>query len=537
MKWQTKVALKELVTTLVEYPSITGSPDEVAFPEHVKSLLDEFPYFKDHPEYVQTHPLKDGRQLLTALVKRGEEKKTVILLSHFDVVGVEDYGTLEKVAFHPRELTKEMYETKETLPPQVQQDLAKGDWLFGRGAMDMKSGLALHLSMVERAIEGAFDGNILLLTVPDEEVNSLGMLTALDVLKQLKQEEGLSYTACLNGEPMFSQYPGDPNYYVYSGSIGKLLPGFLSYGKETHVGEPFAGLNPNLMVGYLAEELELNETFVEHRDGESTPPPVSLMQRDLKVEYSVQTPQAAVSMYNVMYMRQSLTEINNKLRKAAERASLKIKAHYEQKASAFLSGRPELKLPNMSVRVYTYDELYQEAVERHGDFEVERRQNLLMSLREGGDRDFSTQLVYEVASLCKDLAPMIVLFYSPPFYPSVSSKDDPYIRGTLQHVMERAEQEGITLKEIEYFSGLSDLSFIGPASSPSSLDALLHNMPLSGKGFSLSEELLQAFQMPILNVGPHGKDAHQWTERLEMDYSFTVLPNLVSETIQKLLVS
>lgn len=54
----------------------------------------------------------------------------------------------------------------------MRTDAESGDWLFGRGTMDMKAGLAVQLSMLERAMNGHFDGNVLLITVPDEEVNS-----------------------------------------------------------------------------------------------------------------------------------------------------------------------------------------------------------------------------------------------------------------------------------------------------------------------------------------------------------------------------
>ncbi|MCK9911279.1 hypothetical protein MXD81_19160, partial [Microbacteriaceae bacterium K1510] len=90
----------------------------------------------------------------------------------------------------------------------------------------MKCGLALHMSMLEQAVAGEFAGNLLLLTVPDEEVNSVGMRAAVPVLLELAKQHGLDYSACLNSEPIFPRYPGDENKYIYSGSIGKVLPGF-----------------------------------------------------------------------------------------------------------------------------------------------------------------------------------------------------------------------------------------------------------------------------------------------------------------------
>lgn len=78
-------------------------------------------------------------------------------------------------AFNPKKLTSMFYSHKDELPDHVREDIEHGEWLFGRGTMDMKCGLALQMAMIEQACEGRFDGNVLLLAVPDEEVNSVGM--------------------------------------------------------------------------------------------------------------------------------------------------------------------------------------------------------------------------------------------------------------------------------------------------------------------------------------------------------------------------
>lgn len=48
--------------------------------------------------------MKDGRYYLTALVKRSTLRRTVLLLSHFDVVDTEDYGEFQNMACKPEEL-------------------------------------------------------------------------------------------------------------------------------------------------------------------------------------------------------------------------------------------------------------------------------------------------------------------------------------------------------------------------------------------------------------------------------------------------
>ncbi len=38
----------------------------------------------------------------------------------------------------------------------------------------------------------------------------------------------------LNSEPSFSQKAADEKHYIYSGTIEKIMPAALFYGKETH---------------------------------------------------------------------------------------------------------------------------------------------------------------------------------------------------------------------------------------------------------------------------------------------------------------
>ncbi|WP_246247489.1 M20/M25/M40 family metallo-hydrolase [Piscibacillus halophilus] len=536
LKWQTKEELVNSLCQLVQFKSISGEEGEVAIIEHVEKVLQDYPYFKEYPQYLQTDQLSDGRKLLTALVRgKRDTKKTIILLSHIDVVGVEDYGSLQDLAFNPKELTEQLRNDSQSLPEEVLNDLNDSqEWLFGRGTMDMKAGTTLHLSMVEKAMAGEWDGNILLLLVPDEEVNSAGMLKARHTLNQIKEKENLEFILCVNSEPMFRQFPQDEQMYIYTGSLGKVLPGFLCYGKETHVGEPFNGLNANLMLSYLNINLELSEELMEKVGEEVTPPPISLMNRDLKENYSVQTPLTAVSMYNILLMNRSVKEISEKLHKIMEQTKLQIESHISRQASAYADLSHSNISTSFDIKLLDYDTLYQEAVKRHGEVEVARRREALVNEREQGDRDFSTLLVQDLAYLCKDLAPMMVLFYSPPYYPAVTSHSHPLVNSVGQHVTQLMEREGQhQVKTIQYFNGISDLSFIGEDNnSKENLDELYRQMPLKNNGDSFLKYLEEELVVPSINIGPIGKDAHQWTERLNVDFSFGELPHILSEAIK-----
>ncbi|WP_238545149.1 M20/M25/M40 family metallo-hydrolase [Geomicrobium sp. JCM 19039] len=299
---------KRLLTDLVAIASISESEGEKHFPDAVHSLLSQWEYYKTNPSHLYHGGRSGDEPFLSAHYYHSSHAKTLVFISHFDVVGIEDYGEYEPLAFSVDELTEAFARDAQQFSHAVQKDIQSGDYLFGRGTMDMKAGLTVHISLLEKAIANRWPMNIVLVTVPDEEVNSSGMRAAVGYLNHLKDKYKWVYSLFLNSEPVFTQKPDDENYYIYSGSIGKIMPGLLFYGKETHVGEPLAGISSNYMASFLMNHLELNDALREVVGAEKTPLPVSLYQKDLKQEYSVKTPYrtAPYSMYfysNVQPMR------------------------------------------------------------------------------------------------------------------------------------------------------------------------------------------------------------------------------------------
>jgi arginine utilization protein RocB len=362
------------------------------------------------------------------------------------------------------------------------------------------------------------------------------MIEAVPVLLELAQEYDLEYKTCLNSEPVFSNYPGDKNQYIYTGSLGKLLPGFLCYGIETHVGEPFSGLNANYMVSELTREIELNVEYCEVVEGEVTPPPSNLMQKDLKEEYSVQIPHVAVSLFNILTMEKTVEEFSQMLLGSARVVAKRIEQHASSQARQFAKWQNFIP-KNLEVKVLTYAELLEHAIQNYGEAEIVRRQSyIIANFKELGDRDLSTRLVSDLASLCKDQAPMIVLFYSPPFYPAISSKEHPVVQEVVDALIQLGKEKyELSFKQQYYFSGLSDLSFAGLQQPAETLTPLIENMPLFGKSYQLPITLLKQLNIPVMNFGPMGRDAHKWTERLNVSYSFGIFPNLLEAAIKKLL--
>ncbi|KYG31318.1 M20/M25/M40 family metallo-hydrolase [Priestia endophytica] len=532
--FQTKQQLIDLLCELVSVPSITGSSAEGEMAKFIHRKFLQLPYFKKYPSYAQLHDTEDGRFIVTAFVKGQKTNKTVILVNHHDVVGVEGYGIWKDAAFNPIELTKRFYGQRELVPFEVRQDLDRGEWLFGRGIMDMKSGMATQMSLIERATNGDFEGNLLFLSVPDEEVSSIGMRRAVPVLLDLAKQHSFQYSLVLNGEPMFSRYPGDTKDYLYVGSIGKVLPGFFCYGKESHVGEPFAGLNANLLVSELARALELNTDYCEVIEGEVSPPPTILSQGDLKKEYSTQTPNRALALYNFLVMKKPMDKFVSSLLESAQQAAREVEKHYNNRA--FHYGMMQSSTPkSVNVHVFTYEKLYKYGVDTYGKEHVD---NLIKKVQHETSsldhREQTTAILNELALLCKELSPMIILFFAPPYYPAVCTDDHPLVKKLVQILTKTgAEKYGIAFHKQLYFGGISDLSYVGLNHALETFLPLVHNMPLWKKGYDIPFSDLEQFKVPVFNLGPRGRDAHQWTERLDVNYSFGPLMDLLQMTVKE----
>lgn len=170
-----------------------------------------------------------------ALLKKEGTKQTVILHSHMDTVGVEDYGPLKEIA-HDSDALQAFFKTYDE-DPLIQKHAQSGDWLFGRGILDMKSGDAVNIATIFYYMEhmDELPCNLLLMTNAVEENDHTGAIQASSELLRLRQE-GYDFKAAINTDFISPSYEGDEKKYIYTGAAGKMLTCFYIKGRETHVG-------------------------------------------------------------------------------------------------------------------------------------------------------------------------------------------------------------------------------------------------------------------------------------------------------------
>ena len=130
-----------------------------------------------------------GRSSVVAQLKgqKGSSNQTVVMIGHIDTVGISDYGDFKEAATNPKELMKALKNVQ--LSPDAQQDYDSGHYVFGRGILDMKCGVAIIMAIMEdlAAHIDEFEGNIVFAAVGDEEGNSGGMLSFVPELTSFKR--------------------------------------------------------------------------------------------------------------------------------------------------------------------------------------------------------------------------------------------------------------------------------------------------------------------------------------------------------------
>lgn len=532
--------IKELTLDLVGIRSIVGTKEETKVSERIHEILLSLPYYQENPEdlfYVDNVSDALGRKSVMAMMKgrKDNNDKTVVLIGHIDTVGTSDYGRLEEFATDPFALSQKLRELN--LSQNVMDDLSSGNYLFGRGVLDMKSGVSVIINLLETVAAelNQFSGNLVAAFVTDEEGNSKGMLSCVPELVRIKKENELSYQVAVDTDYTSTRTLLDPNRYLYAGTVGKLMPSFYVVGKETHVGDPFGGLDSNELAAKLVEKINLNVDLSDEYMGETTVPPVTLRLRDLKPEYSVQTNRDTTVYFNFSTHLSTPDVVLEKLVQVSEEAFDEV---IQKLNREYLSFTKKMSLPHKMLpwktAVYTYDEVYDKVLksEPHLPRILDEEAKRLMANGVTDEREISLNLVKTLHTLWGEKDPMILIYFSPPYYPHMAVTGKTPEEKKLLKVLESlaVERPVHPIVARKFYPYISDLSYFS-LPEEASVESLKRNMPGFGTSYILPLDEIRELDLPVTNIGPYGFDAHQFTERIEMDYSFYTLPDLVLQTV------
>jgi arginine utilization protein RocB len=476
---------KEIALTLTSWPSVTRSKDEA---DYAAKLANSFVGFDE--KWIDAIVGDAFNRSNVYALKRGRSKRTVVLTGHFDVVPIDDYGSLQSLAFETEKLLPEIIAQLKASGenPQALADFESGVFLPGRGLLDMKAGLAAGLVAAEN-YNG--EASLLFVAVSDEEERSAGARSAASRLREVAIQHDLEIELVINLDAISDQGDGSKGRVATLGSIGKQLLTALVIGKQAHAGYPQDGANAAYLAAELIIEFEGAEELTESTNGEVAAPPTCLCARDLKQGYNVTTPAASWVYWNTMQHKKSAQEVFDisvlMARRAMDRAAKRMKR---------------------SIPVLTYEELASFVPE--GRVKAKAEEIALLAKLDFPERaKLLTEFVWAQSGL---VGPALVLGFGSIPYPAVSLTNE-QIKNKITSAL-----EPFGIGTLNYFAGISDMSFFGETSGD--LSVVAANTPIWGTSFEMPE----AAGYPCINLGPWGRDYHHWLERLHAPYAFEVLP-------------
>ncbi|MFX3619394.1 MAG: M20/M25/M40 family metallo-hydrolase [Sporolactobacillus sp.] len=528
--------VEAITRDLVHVKSVNGTSGEVDMANRLVSIIRSFPYFSEHPDQVWTKKLTHdalGRKNVFAFLKSVKpSSKTIIYHGHMDTVGIDDFGSLEDRALEPDDLQTFFADYEKD--DEVRADAQTGDWLFGRGALDMKSGDAIHLANLLHysANPGLLNGNLLVMFNPVEENDHRGVIDALDELIRLKEEQHLDYLLAINGDFVSPLYKDDPHRYVYTGAAGKLLGCFFIRGRETHVGETLNGIDPTLIASKINTALNNNMALAEKIPGEVILPASCLYQRDRKAFYNVQTAGSAHLYFNYFLYERAPESVLEQLKGVAEKACSELADYLKKQYQVFAAnGGLQGQAPDWTTPVLTFAEFVQQA-EKAG-VDLERLTEDVIKDHTGEDyRQLSFRIIEAIETKIGDKRQKVIVFFAPPYCPHNFLRKDVASERRCDQILDQVLASAATEMDEQFakkrfFPYLADSSYLSMSETQEETAAILNNFPGWGKTYTIPLAAIRRLNIPVLDIGVYGKRAHTWMERVYKPYSFEKVPQLI----------
>lgn len=525
----------DLLLKLAAVRSDTGTVMEKDIEQLLYEFLTEIPRLKKDGTFgkipVEGDPL--NREVVWALLKN-DGRDTVVFLNHHDAVDSEDYGTLKAYAYDPPVLRKKLKSLEHN--DEVMEDLGNEDWIFGRGTADMKAGAAIQLNLLKKyCTKSDLKGNILFLSVPDEETLSAGMRQGVKLLGQLKDKYDLSYKFLINSEP-HERYHDQPA--VYDGSVGKTMAVICIKGRKSHIGQIFQGLNPTSILSRIVTQTEVNAEFSDRDLGEISPPPSWSYVKDFKESYDASVPEYAGGYLSFLTLRKTPKEILAGLKEICENSFCDTVDHLRMEFHKAYG--EESEAPHYQVNVKLYSELLEDALSTDRklteDVLKTSYEMILQKLKSGEANvpESNFRILMELMKIARYNSPVVVIALSPPYYPHISSLKSPEWASISEKLQKLLSECGI--RQEHYFMGISDNSYIGLQNESDVVPFVSPNMPLWKEGlYTLPFADMKEMSMPTLIVGPWGKDLHKITERVYLPDLVENTPIIIEKIIEELL--
>ncbi|MBV2143520.1 M20/M25/M40 family metallo-hydrolase [Falsochrobactrum sp. TDYN1] len=544
-QWNPDERVRELSYRMVRWPSETGTADEAAFAPKLAELLRELPYFKANPgdiAVIDSHGSPVTKNIVA--VVRGTGRRTLALAGHYDVVETSNYRDLKYLAFEPDALLEALLADLTSRPLAAHEekalaDFQSGDYLPGRGMLDMKSGVAAGIATLEHFAEQADrEGNLVLFVTPDEERGSRGMRSLRDALPELMEKWGLDIIAGINLDATSDQGDGSEGRAIYRGTIGKQLPFAFIVGQSSHASYPFEGISAHRIAAEIMRAVEANMILCDRGEGNVSPPPICLEARDFRGGYEVTTPERTWVAFNWLTHSLSPEALFTRFGEIVGEALEEAIAQFNANAQSYAQLTGEKHSSGHKGRVMTVAQL-RETVHRIGGEEALQRIEALEAELSKSDNPLliSRELVDHMVAEARVTGPLVIVGFGSLVYPHVNMGNETALERGFSTALEDARKDierrlDTTIKYREIFAGISDMSFFGHVPDAKDSEIIADNTPAAQ---FIDKANSKALSYPVVNIGPWGREYHQRLERVYTPYAFGVLPQFLDEIAKRLL--
>ena len=262
--------------------------------------------------------------------------------------------------------------------------------------------------------------------------------------------------------------------------------------------------------------------------------------KDLKTQYNVQTSFTSFVYFNYFIHNTSIREILAKLKKTAQKALDNVLIDMNGKYEEYCKiTNTDYKKIEYNTQVLEYKEVYKLAKDVYeGDLDVYIQEITDECISRNVDkREIPLEITKNLCAIIGIKIPTIVTFFAAPYCPHNTLKDEEEEeKKTYKEISKIVTEFGEKSKEkfevMQFFPSLTDSSYLKIDDDNESINLLIDNFPQYERLYNVPLKTIKKLNIPAINFGSYGKDAHKWTERVYMPYTFKVLPDLIMETLQ-----
>lgn len=506
---------KQEVTTLAKWlvsiPSVSTTKGESIIMHAILNGINDFNYFKNRKDniFVINHDDGINTSVIALVLASNPTPDTTIMLCNPDTSNLENYGSLKPFAFRSDDMIRKLATLN--VSKAVQNDLNDNN-VFGLGIFESKAACAAFLVTLKNYSDRPelLKHNMVFVCTSSTINENKGIKATLPYLDEISKRYNLKYKLAINIKPNLEN---DPNYHVFSKSVGHICPCFYVVGK-TDQHNPFKNFSSSLLASKLIEELELNPNVTNSISKYNSYPTLETFH----TKRSRSNPHEILLKFKLNFFNLDPNDLINMLKMKCVDAFNKTACILDDREAMYCQQKhTEFDLDLIDAEVVTYSELFARAAKSYQGDLSSAIETMSAKAREDGIKrdDIICRIFDRLVDLAKLARPSIIIFLSEDFIPQQNIFEQiPQERETILEIgkvlqtLSTRKEYPIVFDDRPYAS--QDISFLRPTAADSAIEALGAQCPFSSNPF-------YNLHVPIFTVGIFGHDMNLPSERVSKD--------------------